>query len=79
MNLRAEKSLLKKELDKIEDEQLIKTIKELLKYANQSNEKRILKPFTEKQLIKRAKTSEKNIKSGSYTSVESLRKQVSNW
>ena len=79
MNLRTEKNLLKKELDKIEDEHLIKAIKELLKYASVRAEDRVLKPFTSKQLVKRAKISEKNIKEGNFKSIESIRKEVGNW
>jgi hypothetical protein len=79
MNLDAEKKLLKKELDEINDVELIHAIKQLLRYAKFSREEKALKPFTKAQLIKRAKISERDIKAGRTTELSSLRKEILKW
>ncbi len=79
MNLLLEKQLIKTEIDSVNDEHLIRAIKEMLSYAKTNKEERFLKPFTKQQLIKRALTSEKDIKNGRTTSLKDLRKEVKTW
>ena len=79
MNLHAEKERIKDELDNINDAHLIKAIRELLNYAKESTEERLLKPFTKQQLVKRALALEKDIAAGRTTTLKQLRKEVKNW
>lgn len=79
MNIVLEKERIKNAIDAINDERLLRAIKEMLGYAKANNEERYLKPFTKQQIIKRAQTSEKDIKSGRTTSLNKLKKEVSNW
>ena len=79
MNLLLEKQLIKTEIDSVNDEHLIRAIKEMLSYAKTNKEERFLKPFTKQQFIKRALTSEKDIKNGRTTSLKDLRKEVKTW
>lgn len=79
MNLPLEKKLIKTEIDEVTDEHLIRAIKEILTYAKVSKEDHFLKPFTQQQIIKRALTSEKDIKNNKTTSLKELRKEVKNW
>lgn len=79
MNLTLEKQQIKTEIDAVDNEHLIRAIKEMLSYAKTNKEERYLKPFTKQQLIKRALISEKDIKEGRTTSLKDLRKEVKNW
>jgi hypothetical protein len=79
MNTTAEKNIIKKELDNIHDEHLIKAISEMIKYSKSSKTDMALKPFTKAQIIKRAKQSEEDIKSGRVTSLSQLRKEIKTW
>ena len=79
MNIIAEKNIIKQELDKVQDEHLIKAIREMLLYSHAAKEEAILKPFTKTQLIKRAKQSEKDIKEGRVTTLAKLKKEIKNW
>ena len=79
MNIHTEKERIKDELDGINDARLIKAIRELLNYAKESSEERLLKPFTKQQLVKRALASEKDIAAGRTTTLKQLRKEVKNW
>ena len=79
MSLQSEIGLLKKELDRINDEHLINAIKEIIKFSNQKQEEEILKPFTKKQVISRALVSEKNITQKKYKTLNAVRKDVKNW
>lgn len=79
MSLQTEIGLLKKELDRINDEHLINAIKEIIKFSNQKQEEEILKPFTKKQIISRATESEKNISQKKYKTLNAVRREVKNW
>lgn len=79
MSLQVEIGLLKKQLDKINDLHLLNAIKEMIKFANQKQEENVLLPFTQQQLISRAKQSEKNIEQGQFESISSVRKKIKNW
>ena len=79
MNLIIEKQQIKTEIDLVNDEHLIRAIKEMLSYAKANKEERFLKPFTKQQLIKRALASEKDIKNGRTTSLKNLRKEAKTW
>ena len=45
MNIVAEKNIIKQELDKVQDEHLIKAIREMLRYAHSAKTESVLKPF----------------------------------
>ena len=79
MTLQEEKQLLKKELDGINDLQVIKAIKQILQYAKFNRQEEALKPFTRAELVKRAKKSEDDIKNKRTTSIKSLRKEIRTW
>ena len=79
MNILTEKKQLRKELDEVNDIEVIKAIKQLLQYAKFSREEKALQPFTKAQLVKRAKISESDIKNGRTTELSQLRKQVQKW
>ena len=79
MNIVAEKNIIKQELDKVQDEHLIKAIREMLRYAHSAKTESVLKPFTEDQIIERAMKSEADIKAGRVTSLSKLKKEVKNW
>lgn len=79
MKLTDEKEFIKNEIDSINDERLLRAIKEMLEFAKANTEERYLKPFTKQQLVKRALASEKDIKAGRTTSIKELRKEVRNW
>lgn len=76
MKLQTEIGLLKKEIEKINDEHLLNAIKELIKFARQKNEDELLKPFTQKEVISRAQQSEKDISQKKYTPVSKLRRKL---
>jgi hypothetical protein len=76
MNTIAEKNIIKKELDNIDDVHLIKAIHEMIKYAKSSKEEAVLKPFTKAQVIKRALQSEDDIKHNRVTSLNKLKKEI---
>jgi hypothetical protein len=79
MDITTEKERIKSEIDAVTDERLIRAIKEMLSYAKANNKERYLRPFTKKQLVKRALASEQDIKNGKTTSLKDLRKQVKSW
>ena len=79
MSLQVEIGLLKKQLDKINDRHLLNAIREMIKFANQKQEENVLLPFTQQQLISRAKQSEKNIEQGQFESISSVRKKIKSW
>jgi hypothetical protein len=79
MTIQEERNLLKRELDSINDLQVIKAIKQILQYAKFSRQEEAVKPFTKAELVKRAKTSEDDIKNKRTTSIKALRKEVRNW
>jgi len=79
MNIVAEKKLIKQELDKIQDEHLIKAIREMIRYAHSAKTESVLKPFTKAQITERALKSEADIKAGRVTSLSKLKKEIKNW
>jgi hypothetical protein len=79
MTLQEERQLLKKELDNIDDLQVIKAIKQILLYAKFNRQEEALKPFTKAEIVKRAKISEDDIQNKRTTNAKSLRKEIRNW
>jgi hypothetical protein len=79
MTIQEERNLLKKELDSINDLQVIKAIKQILQYAKFNRQEEAVKPFTRAELVKRAKISEDDIKNKRTTGIKALRKEVRNW
>ena len=65
MNIQAEKKWIKSELDKVNDELLIRAFKNLLNFARKKNkEVAPLKPMSMKEYYAMIKESEKDIKAG---------------
>ncbi len=79
MNITVEKNSIKKQLDSINDEHLIRAISEMIKYAKSSKTDSLLKPFTKSQVTKRALQSETDIKEGKITSLNKLKKEIKGW
>jgi DNA-binding transcriptional regulator YhcF (GntR family) len=79
MNLQIEINTIKKELEEIQDESLIQTIKSLLKFARKKSYESRLKPMSVKEYRARAEASEKDIKAGRVQDIEALEKESDNW
>ena len=79
MTLQQEKQSLMKELDSINDVEVIKAIKQILHYAKFNRQEEAIKPFTKAELVRRAKKSEDDIKNGRTTTVKALKKEMRNW
>jgi DNA-binding transcriptional regulator YhcF (GntR family) len=79
MNIQIEINTITKELEEIQDESLIQTIKSLLKFARKKSYESRLKPMTIKEYKSRAEASEKDIKAGRVKKIEALEKESDNW
>ena len=75
MDISLEKQKIKQELDKVNDESIILTIKKLLGLTTN----RALTPLTQEQLIARALDSEKAIANKQYITLDDLEKEMQNW
>lgn len=75
MNLTLEKQRIKQELDRVNDESIILTIKKLLGLTNQKS----AAPINPEQLIARALESEKAIAGKKFLTLEDLEKEMQNW
>ena len=76
MDIVKEKNWIKKEVDTIDDEQIILTLKKLIDYAHAKQEH--LRPFSVKELKERALQSELDIQNGNVISLEDLLKTSAN-
>ena len=74
MNLVLEKQKIKQEIDKLNDESIIMSIKKLLGLAKQKH----LTPLTQQDLITRALESEKAITEKRFISIDELEKEMKN-
>lgn len=79
MNIPLEINSIKNELDAIEDENLITTIKSILKFAHSKNAKIELHPFTLEEYVARAQQAEMDIKLGMVKDIDTLEKESDNW
>ncbi len=79
MNLQLEINIIKKELEEMQDESLVQTIKSLLKFAHKKTYESTLKPMTTAQYRARATASEKDIKAGRVKDIEALGKESDAW
>ena len=79
MNIQIEINTIKKELEEIQDESLIQTIKSILKFARKKNYESRLKPMTTKEYRARAVASEKDIKAGRVKDIGTIEKESDNW
>jgi hypothetical protein len=75
MNLTLEKQRIKQELDQINDESIILTIKKILGLVKVKE----LQPLTEEDIIARVMESEKCIAKGEFITLEELEKEMENW
>ena len=79
MDIQIEIDTIKRELEEIQDESLIQTIKSLLKFARKKTYESRLKPMTIKEYRGRAEASEKDIKAGRVKDIETLEEESDNW
>jgi hypothetical protein len=79
MNLQLEINSIKKDLEAMQDENLILAIKNLLKFAHKRDHESTLKPMTLTQYRARAVASEKDIKKGRVKELEALERESDNW
>lgn len=79
MNIQLEIEHLKKELDTVHDESLIKIIKNLLAFARTRSYERKLKPMSIKEYRARADRSEADIRNGKVYTVDRVEKESENW
>ena len=75
MNLVLEKQKIKQEIDKLNDEGVLMSIKKLLGIAKEKNPG----PLTKEDLIARALESEKAISDKRLTSIDELEQEMKNW
>ena len=75
MNLVLEKQRIKQELDMINDESIILTIKKILGLSAEYN----LKTLTKEDILTRAIESEKAIKEGNILTLQELEAEMKNW
>lgn len=62
----------------LKDEDMFKEIEEAI-FKTKNIKEKALKPFTEKQLIERARKSNKDYQTGKYKSQEQLEKESQKW
>lgn len=79
MNIQIEINTIKKELEEIQDESLIQTIKSILKFARKKSYESRLKPMTTIEYRARAVDSEKDIKAGRIKDIATIEKESDNW
>jgi hypothetical protein len=72
MNVSLEIKKIQKELELIQDENLINSIKSLLAFAKKQKTAAVLSPFTVDEYKKRAEQSEQDIKLGRFIDVDDL-------
>lgn len=72
MNVSLEIKKNQKELELIQDENLINSIKSILAYAKKQKENTLFKPFSIEEYKKRAEQSEIDIKMGKFINVDDL-------
>lgn len=64
----------------LRDEKIFRKIESTITEVQKAQiEKRIVKPFTQKQLIERAKQAEQDYLSGKYKTQEQLEEESENW
>ncbi len=79
MNLQAEKNWIKSELDKINDESLIQTFKNLLDFARKKNYKVKYEPMSLEEFYERIEQSENDIKKGKVKSHKEVQSIIKSW
>ena len=72
MNVAIEIKKIQKELELVQDENLISSIKSLLVYAKKQEKKSFLKPFSIENYQKRAQQSEDDIKFKRFVNIDDL-------
>ncbi len=79
MDLQTRKLNVIKYLIGIQDEKVFNKIESSIYESQKHESKRNLKPFTEKQLISRAKQSNKDYKAGNFKTQSQLEKESESW
>ena len=79
MDVIAERETLKKELDSIEDENLLNAIHELLAYAKKKTVRERLVPMSIEEFRRRAEESEHAVSEGRIESVEDVERESAAW
>lgn len=72
MNIAIEIKKIQKDLEMIQDENLINSIKSILAFAKKQNNNALFKSFSVEEYKKRAEQSEEDIKMGRFTNVDDL-------
>ena len=75
MNLVMEEQKIKQEIDNLNDEGVLMSIKKLLGLAKEKSPS----PLTKEDLIARARESEKAISEKRFISIDELEKEMKNW
>lgn len=79
MDIQTRKLNLISYLTQIQDEEILKKIEDLVKRKKATKEGVDVKPFTQKELIRRIEKSEKEFKNGNFKTQEELEKLVEKW
>jgi hypothetical protein len=79
MNLQLEINAIKKELDDLQDEYLVETIKNVLSMARSTTYSSGVKLLTIEEYRESAERSEKDITEGRIKSIELLEKESEDW
>ncbi len=79
MNIIAERETIKKELEIIEDENLLNAIRELLEFAKKKSVREQFVPMSLEEFRRRAEESERAIREGRVASVEDVERESSTW
>ncbi len=79
MNLKTEIENISRQLEMMNDEQLIEAIKKIMAFARTKSYEADLKPMSRDELIKRALQSNDDIANGRTEDVEAVRNQSKQW
>lgn len=72
MDISLEIKMIQKELESVQDEHLINSIKSILAFAKSKKNIPTLKPFSVEEYRKRAEISEEDIKMGRFVNIDDL-------
>ncbi|MEO5572419.1 MAG: hypothetical protein ABIT08_08995 [Bacteroidia bacterium] len=75
MNIAIEKQKIKEQIDRINDESIIMSIKKFLGIVKEQNHHSL----TKEELVERALESEKAISEMKFVSIDDLEKEMKNW
>ncbi|MBI3189757.1 MAG: hypothetical protein HYZ33_03820 [Ignavibacteriales bacterium] len=79
MNIIAERETIKKEIESVEDENLLNAIRELLVYAKKKSVREQFVPMSLEEFRRRAEESERAIREGNVISIEEVERESATW